>query len=650
MRASALGLTILMLNGVVSTTTAAQSEAYRDAGSAGESSIHRTGDVAAPAQSPPRSIFSRQSTFAIPFAVDRTERSAQEVLLFFSTDYGRTWRLYARQPSAEGRFVFRAGGDGDYWFASRTAAPGTTTPATDSFKPELSVIVDTVKPRVDLQSTVNADGEIRIAWDIFDQYLTPGSFKLEYQSGLTSPWRPIHVQAPNDGARGTTLRGETDWQPDKSDRIVSIRVQASDNAENTSEMTRRLIIPLTLATRTPSRNTMTAASIPSDPFEQYGLTPNETERRQTPPAKEATWPPKETDTWPAKETDTRQDEGNNTWRDEGNDTREDEGTDTWRNEVNDTRQDEGTDKWRGGGNDARPKKEDEDRGPSSRPQPESVAWPNDDKQDDNGYWQNDYPSSQSPVGPPVANRTSSSRSGATDDSSAESTFSHESGERKSADGRVELPAGERPHMTNSKRFNLDYSIDAVGPMGVDKVELWVTRNGGRDWDLWGLDEDRETPFLVSVKEQGVYGFRIVIVGRNGLASQTPRSGDLADLWVGFDNTKPVAELTSAAYGSESYSGHLDIRWTVSDDFLGSKPITLLFNENRYGSWTPIAAGLPNSGQYHWRVDSRVPDKFYLRLEVRDEAGNVTTHDLEEPIKSAGLTPKAHVRGIRPFDR
>jgi hypothetical protein len=205
-------------------------------------------------------------------------------------------------------------------------------------------------------------------------------------------------------------------------------------------------------------------------------------------------------------------------------------------------------------------------------------------------------------------------------------------------------------MTNSKRFNLDYSIDAVGPLGVDKVELWVTRNGGRDWDLWGLDEDRETPFLVPVEEEGIYGFRIVIVGRNGLASQTPKSGDLADLWVGVDATKPVAELTSAAYGSGAFAGHLDIRWTASDDHIDAAPITLLFGENRNGPWTPIAAGLPNNGRYYWRVDSRVPEEFYLRLEVRDEAGNVTTYDLEEPIQSAGLTPKGHVRGIRPFDR
>jgi hypothetical protein len=203
-------------------------------------------------------------------------------------------------------------------------------------------------------------------------------------------------------------------------------------------------------------------------------------------------------------------------------------------------------------------------------------------------------------------------------------------------------------MTKSKRFNLDYSIDAVGPLGVQKVELWVTQNGGRDWDLWGIDEDRENPFLVEMKNEGVYGFRIVIVGKNGLASETPRSGDLADLWVGVDTTKPVAEITAATYGSDAYAGHLDIRWNVVDDHLGARPITLQFSEKRYGSWTTIASGLPNTGQYYWRVDSRVPASFFLRLEARDEAGNVTTYQLDRPIESAGLTPKGQVRGFRPI--
>jgi len=204
-------------------------------------------------------------------------------------------------------------------------------------------------------------------------------------------------------------------------------------------------------------------------------------------------------------------------------------------------------------------------------------------------------------------------------------------------------------MTNSKRFNLDYSIDAVGPQGVEKVELWVTRNGGRDWEFWAADEDRESPMLVEVQEEGSYGFRIVIVGRNGLTSQAPRPGDPADLWVGVDTTRPIAEITSAAYGKADYAGHLDVRWTATDSGFGARPITLLFSELPEGPWTTIASGLPNTGQYYWRVDSRVPDQFYLKMEVRDEAGNLCEVQLDEPIRSAGLTPRGRIRNIEAAD-
>ena len=62
-----------------------------------------------------------------------------------------------------------------------------------------------------------------------------------------------------------------------------------------------------------------------------------------------------------------------------------------------------------------------------------------------------------------------------------------------------------------------------------------------------------------------------------------------------------------------------------------------------------AAGLPNDGSYHWRVEPHVPQQVYLRLEVRDKAGNVGVHQLREPINVSGLRPKAHIRGILPID-
>ena len=76
-------------------------------------------------------------------------------------------------------------------------------------------------------------------------------------------------------------------------------------------------------------------------------------------------------------------------------------------------------------------------------------------------------------------------------------------------------------------------------------------------------------------------------------------------------------------------------------------MTLSLSEKPDGPWTPFASGLPNTGQYLWRVDSRVPAQFYLQLEVRDEAGNVAVHRLTDPLQSAGLTPKGSVRGFAP---
>jgi hypothetical protein len=210
---------------------------------------------------------------------------------------------------------------------------------------------------------------------------------------------------------------------------------------------------------------------------------------------------------------------------------------------------------------------------------------------------------------------------------------------------TELPGGERPHMSNSKRFALEYDIDSVGPGGVAAVELWGTKDRGATWTRWGTDDDKQSPYEVTVDEEGVFGFRIVIVSKTGLASPAPQAGDLADLWVGVDTTPPTAQFSSVAYGEGEFAGRLDIRWEAADTRLGSRPVTLSFSERAAGPWTTIASGLPNSGQYYWPVDAQVPKKIYLRLDVRDEVGNTANHQLSEPISLEGLTPAGRIKGV-----
>jgi hypothetical protein len=202
-------------------------------------------------------------------------------------------------------------------------------------------------------------------------------------------------------------------------------------------------------------------------------------------------------------------------------------------------------------------------------------------------------------------------------------------------------------LTNSRRFSLDYDVQTVGPEGLEAVELWGTTDGGRTWTKWGADPDKASPFDVEVNHEAIYGFRIVIVGKNGLATSTPQPGDSADIWVGIDLTRPQARLTGASYGQGEAAGKLDIRWEASDSNLGSRPITLSIGDRSDGAFTPIAAGLPNTGQYFWEYDPRSPRQIFLRLEVRDEAANIAIDQLTEPIKVEGLEPKGQIRGFNP---
>jgi hypothetical protein len=209
------------------------------------------------------------------------------------------------------------------------------------------------------------------------------------------------------------------------------------------------------------------------------------------------------------------------------------------------------------------------------------------------------------------------------------------------------PSAERPRMVNSKTFELEYDVDSVGPSGIAQVELWSTRDGGQTWRRFAVDKSKRSPMRVEVKEEGVYGFRVVVTNGAGLGGKPPVSGDSPDLTIGVDLTKPTAKIVSAKQGVDSEAGQIIISWQADDQMLAARPITLSFSENRGGPWLPIAAGLENTGRYAWPVDKRTPAKVYLRLEVRDEAGNVATHETSSPILIDQSHPTVRIRSVHP---
>ncbi len=209
-----------------------------------------------------------------------------------------------------------------------------------------------------------------------------------------------------------------------------------------------------------------------------------------------------------------------------------------------------------------------------------------------------------------------------------------------------LPAGVRPRMVDSKLFELSYDDESLGAAGSPRVELWGTRNGGRTWRSFALDNDNRSPLLTSVAEEGIYGFRVVV--GNGPGVRLPQSGDLPDIWIGVDLTKPTVRISGVEQGIGADSGRLLISWQADDWMPAARPVTLKFSESPAGPWTTLAAGLQNTGRYAWPIDSRAPQMVYLRLEMVDASGNVGTFETSKPVALDRFRPAARIRDVRPL--
>lgn len=209
-------------------------------------------------------------------------------------------------------------------------------------------------------------------------------------------------------------------------------------------------------------------------------------------------------------------------------------------------------------------------------------------------------------------------------------------------------------MSKSRRFNLDYDISGVAAEDLAKVELWITEDQGQTWRAHGIDPDLTSPFLVEVDRDGSFGFRLLIYDRSGNATP-PLPGEAPDLRVGVDHTAPIAKLESARLVNPSVNvdvdqspGQLEIVWSATDEFLTEQPIQLSYSNSPNHSWIPISPPLANTGRFDWAMPRDVPARIYLRMEVTDRAGNVSIHQLTEPVQTRPTAPRARIRALLPL--
>ena len=199
-------------------------------------------------------------------------------------------------------------------------------------------------------------------------------------------------------------------------------------------------------------------------------------------------------------------------------------------------------------------------------------------------------------------------------------------------------------LVNSRRIRLNYSISEVGPSGVSSVELWATRDG-KTWQRYSNEPPPDGPLVVCVAEEGKYGFSIVVKNGLGFSAPPPRTGDLPQLWVEVDETRPTVRVTDCQVGQGKEAGCMVISWTASDAHLMERPVTISKAVSPEGPWVPIATDLVNTGHYSWQMPRDLPYEVYVRVEARDRAGNVGSDHTARPVHVDLARPRGTILGI-----
>lgn len=504
-----------------------------------------------------RPIVTRQQVFTIPFTVVPTEQShaiPAEVRLFVSADRGATWNFYQRQEPGVGRFHFRAGHDGEFWFAVRTLNRSGQISA-EPTRPELMVIVDTEMPQLQLDAEVGQSGEIRTRWSASDQRLAHDTFRLEYRTGPGEPWRAVAIE-PTDPDRPDEYRGTVSWWPEPRPNELEIRTELRDQAGNVAVVKRTLTIPPIAATDqlASSANTSQTTRLPADTSpEPTGIADSSPEN-----------PREDTDTAPSF----------SGWIPARVDSRD--------------------------SNSAQ-------RLPSLEPSTGTV--------------------------PPADTAAQLARVG----------LDNMPGESQAAAANPILA-----RYSPSPKFRLEYDINQeLRPQQIARMELWWTEDGGQTWKRYGQDDDTQSPILIQVEREGNYGFRLVPHTHDGRHGRIPQAGDLPDMAVVVDSTRPTVRLISATPEATASHGKLSIQWQAEDANLAANPVTLRYGTRPDGPWETIADQIPNTGRFTWESPT-LADNIYVRVEIRDLAGNVGEGQLAHPIDASPLSPTAHIRAVQPI--
>src|SRR5438094_6386654 len=127
---------------------------------------------------------SDQSNIRIPIHVDPVRRPLiKQLVLYASSDEGRTWKQVAVASPDQEAFAFSAPTDGVYWITVTVVDPQGNSEPKDIYKvpPSQKILIDTLKPQVKITAAERQGDDIGVKWEIQEDHPDLATLKLEYR-------------------------------------------------------------------------------------------------------------------------------------------------------------------------------------------------------------------------------------------------------------------------------------------------------------------------------------------------------------------------------------------------------------------------------------------------------------------------------------
>jgi hypothetical protein len=206
---------------------------------------------------------------------------------------------------------------------------------------------------------------------------------------------------------------------------------------------------------------------------------------------------------------------------------------------------------------------------------------------------------------------------------------------------------------NDKKIELEYTIEKMGPSGVQAVHLWVLQdkdNGPKGaWKSAGppfrtdkANKDQTLTLEYTAPDDGKYGFIVIPESGAGRKKDPPRADDQPMFVVVVDTQKPYAKITGVSVAPGGAGGRrVTVTWEVYDRNLMTNPVTLEYSTDKAAvQWKEIRHQLPAGelrprgtgadqmqvyvGRYEWDVPDPELWRVYIRMRAVDHATNTET--------------------------